>query len=64
MKKTPKLPKPLLHGEDIMPLFNLKPSKKVGFLLRKIREMQLAGELKTKKQAIAWLKKLGIRKDK
>ena len=58
IKRLPKPPKPLLHGEDIMKLFQLKPGKKVGYILQKVREKQLAGELKTKKQALDWLKKL------
>lgn len=51
-------PKPLITGEEVMKQLNIKPSKKVGELLEQIREHQLAGDLKTKKQAIAMLKKL------
>jgi len=58
LQSMPKPPPPLLHGEDIMKAMNLKPGKKVGYILEKVREKQLAGELKTKKAALAWLKKI------
>lgn len=56
LQEMPTPPPPLLHGEDIMKLLNLKPGKKIGELLEQIREKQLGGELKTKKEALAWLK--------
>lgn len=56
IKQVPKEPKPLLSGEEIMKYLKLKPGKKVGQKLNKIREMQLAGKIKTKKEAINFLK--------
>lgn len=56
LQSMPKPPPPLLHGEDVMKAMKMKPGKKVGFILNKIREKQLAGELKTKKEALGWLK--------
>lgn len=56
MKEVPKEPKPLLKGEDIMKELGIKPGEKVGQILDKLREKQLAKELKTKKQALKWLK--------
>jgi poly(A) polymerase len=58
LKEMPVPPPPLLHGEDIMKIMKIKPGKKVGFILDRIREMQLGGELQTKKQALEWLKKI------
>jgi tRNA nucleotidyltransferase/poly(A) polymerase len=58
MKKMPVAPPPLLHGEEIMEILELKPGKKVGMILAGLREKQLAGEIRTKKQALAWLKKI------
>ncbi len=56
IEMMPKLPDPLLHGEDLMEALKLKPGKQVGELLQHIREKQLAGELKTKEEAVEWAK--------
>lgn len=56
LKKTPKIPKVLIHGEDIMKLLKIKPGKQVGFILAQVREKQLAGEIKNKKEALRWIK--------
>ncbi len=58
LQSMPAPPPPLLHGEDVMKAMKLKPGKKIGFILQKIREKQLGGEIKTKKQALDWLKKI------
>jgi len=58
MKAMPKEPKPLLKGQDVMKVLGLKPGERVGKVLEELREKQLAGEIKTKKQATDWLKKL------
>lgn len=50
------MPKQIISGEEIMKILNLKPSKKVGELLKEVREKQLEGELKTKKQALDYIK--------
>ncbi len=57
LKDMPKLPRPLVDGEDVMKILGLKQSKEVGDILEKVREQQLGGELKTKKEAMTWLKK-------
>lgn len=57
-KKMPRAPKPLLTGEDVMKIRNLKPGKKVGKILEQLREKQLGGKMKTKKEALQWLKNL------
>ena len=56
LEKMPKVPKPLLSGNEIMELLKLKPGKKVGEIAEELREKQLGHELTTKKQATDWLK--------
>ncbi|MEK7189108.1 MAG: HD domain-containing protein [Patescibacteria group bacterium] len=53
-----KLAKPLLSGQDVMDALNLAPGLRVGEILRDIRARQLAGELKSKTDALAYIKKL------
>ena len=50
------MPKKLISGEDVMKISGIKPGKKVGKILSEIREKQLAGELKTLKDAKKYLK--------
>lgn len=47
----------LLSGEDIMASFKIKPGPAVGRLLKLLEEAQLAGSVKTKRQAVNHLKK-------
>ena len=56
MKKKPAIRPPLLTGKDLIEL-GMKPGKELGALLREIREKQLSDELKTPRQALAWVKK-------
>ncbi len=58
IEKMPHPPKPLLSGEDIMSILQLKAGKKIGEIIDELKEKQLACEIKTKKQALAWLKTL------
>lgn len=55
--KQKKLPAPLVSGRDLIKQFKLKPGPKIGELLELARQQQLASKLKTKKQALIWLKK-------
>jgi len=57
LKEMPKEPKPLLTGNDVMEYLGIKPGEEVGKIMEYLRENQLEGKLKTKKQAIDWLKK-------
>ncbi len=50
-------PKAFLDGREIMEILNLKPSKKVGQILEELKELQLSGEIKTKEEALEFLKK-------
>jgi poly(A) polymerase len=59
-KQKEKMVPYLLDGNEIMKILNLTPSPKVGKIKQEIRELQLKGRLKTKKEAINWLKKQKI----
>jgi tRNA nucleotidyltransferase/poly(A) polymerase len=56
LKHQPQIRPPLLTGDDLIAL-GVKPGKAMGALLAEIRELQLADELKTARQAKAWVKK-------
>ncbi len=51
-KKDKKLPKPLLSGNDIMKKLKISSGPKIGQLLNLVREAQLKGKVKNKKQAL------------
>jgi len=50
------MPKNLLDGQQVMKILNLPPGKKIGKILKDIRNLQLSGKLKTAKQAKSYLK--------
>ena len=56
LEKKPAIRPPLLTGEDLIAL-GMKPGPALGALLAEIREKQLQDELKTPRQAKAWVKK-------
>ena len=56
LKKKPAIRPPLLTGKDLIKL-GMKPGPAMGALLDEIREKQLADELKTPREAKAWVKK-------
>jgi len=56
LKKIPAIRPPLLTGKDLIAL-GMKPGKELGAKLHEIREKQLSDELKTPRQAKAWVKK-------
>jgi poly(A) polymerase len=56
LEKQPAIRPPLLTGKDLIAL-GLKPGPALGALLAEIREKQLQDELKTPRQAKAWVKK-------
>ncbi len=51
------MPKTLITGNEIMKILNIGPGEKVGEILKEIRELQLDGKIKTKKQAGEYVKK-------
>ena len=56
LKKKPTIRPPLLKGKDLIKL-GMKPGPAMGALLDEIREKQLADELKTPREAKAWVTK-------
>ncbi len=52
----PREPKPFLSGNEVMKSLKIKPGKKVGTILSELKEKQLAQEIRTKKEAMQWLK--------
>ncbi len=45
------LPPPLLNGNEIMKILKIEPGRKVGEIKEKLREKQLKGEIKNKREA-------------
>ena len=58
IKNEVKNPKSILNGNDIMDILNLKPSKRIGEIIEALIEEQLAGNIKTKDEAIEFIKKI------
>ena len=56
-KKERTLPPPLINGNEVMKTLKIKSGPEVGKVLAEIRELQLAGKLKTKKEALLFLAK-------
>jgi len=56
LKKKPSIRPPLLTGGDLIAL-GIKPGPALGAMLQEIREKQLSDELKTKREAKAWVRK-------
>jgi tRNA nucleotidyltransferase/poly(A) polymerase len=52
------MPKQLLKGDEIMKMLKIEPGKELGEIIKKLREKQLEGEIKTKKDAKVFLKSL------
>ncbi|MEK7167072.1 MAG: HD domain-containing protein [Patescibacteria group bacterium] len=63
-KEKNRLPKPILNGHEIIKKFNLCSGRQIGKLLEILREAQLGGEVKNKKQAGEFLKKYLIKDPK
>jgi len=51
------VPPKLLNGHDIMNIFGLSPGPKVGKLLEVVREAQASGEVTTREEALAYIRK-------
>lgn len=51
-------PPKILDGNDIIQIFQLDPGPKVGELLEGLREAQAAGEITTREQAVAYIRKV------
>ena len=53
-------PPPLIGGDDVMRELNLQPGPRVGEILEALREAQVAGEVKTREEAIQFVRKQEI----
>jgi tRNA nucleotidyltransferase/poly(A) polymerase len=62
-QKEDRLPPPLLDGREIMELLGLESGPKIGEIKDQLRDKELAGELKDKREAQDWLRKKGESKD-
>lgn len=49
--------KALINGEDVMKHLKMNPGPKIGSILEAVREEQLQKRLKTKQDALTWIKK-------
>lgn len=52
------LPPPLLNGHEIMRVIHLTPGPEVGQTLHRLREAQLSGKVKTRREALAFIKRV------
>ncbi len=52
----PIIPPPLVRGDDLI-AFGLKPGPKFGEILEAVETRQLEGDLKTREEALAWVKR-------
>ena len=50
--------KNIINGHDIMKEYKLKPGPQIGELLEKVREEHLSGKIKTKKEALSFVKRI------
>lgn len=57
LDSKPELSKPLISGNDVMRILRLEPGPQVGKILREIDSLKLEGRLKTKEQALIYLRK-------
>jgi tRNA nucleotidyltransferase/poly(A) polymerase len=55
--QEPLIPARLVRGDDLISM-GMKPGPKIGELLEEVQTAQLEGEIKTRAEAIEWLKKL------
>lgn len=55
LEQQPQIRPPLVTGDDLMAL-GVQPGPRMGELLAEVREKQLQDELKTKDEALEWLK--------
>lgn len=53
-ERAKQLPR-LLDGHDLMAAFRLEPGERLGALLANLREAQIAGQVTTRDEALAWV---------
>jgi len=54
-----KSPKALLNGYEIMELLRIPPGREVGRIKRELEEAQMEGKVRTREEAVEFVKKLG-----
>ena len=54
-RSSQSIPDPIINGNDIMELHNIPPSPILGKILSTIQELQMAGVLKDREQALKWV---------
>ncbi|MBI4284922.1 MAG: HD domain-containing protein [Chloroflexi bacterium] len=54
---SPAAPMKLIDGHDLINVFNLRPGPPIGALLEAVREAQAAGELTTREEALAYIRR-------
>lgn len=54
----PNTPRPLLDGKEIMKTLALPPGEEVGRLLDRLREAEISGKVRTREEALEFLKNL------
>ncbi|MDA1060497.1 MAG: CCA tRNA nucleotidyltransferase [bacterium] len=54
------MPKQLISGKDIMEILGMEEGEKVGEIVKMVREKQLGGSIKTKKEAIEYIRKIHL----
>jgi len=52
------MPKQLIHGDKIMKILNLSKGEEIGKVLAKVKDKQLAGEIKNEKEAEEFVRSL------
>jgi poly(A) polymerase len=55
---SPNTPRPLLDGKEIMEALGLPPGEEVGRLLDRLREAEISGKVRTREEALGFLKNL------
>ncbi len=50
-------PPPLLDGRDVMRAFHLKGGPEIGAILEALREAQVSGDVRTRDDALAWVRR-------
>lgn len=53
--------RPLMNGREICRLLNIQPSPLVGWLLEELAAARAAGEVRTRREAVEWVKKRHLR---
>lgn len=56
-EKGKKIPKPILTGDEVIKELGIEPGPKIGEILEKVHEAQIEGKIKTKKEALEFIKK-------